>query len=106
VLACAGGSWACVCRAGCGGGDGLSGHVGERRHAQVDGGTAVSGDLVHLVELVRLGGTVPSVPSSSEPTVMHVCALGRLVTRVCAMTSAVVARLIYQMLLARMSPGQ
>jgi hypothetical protein len=32
--------------------------------------------------------------------------LGRLVTRVCAMTSAVVARPIYQMLLARMSPGQ
>jgi hypothetical protein len=28
----------------------------------------------------------------------HVCALGRLVTRVCAMTSVVVARLIYQML--------
>ena len=37
---------------------------------------------------------------------MPMCALGRLVTRVCAMTSAVVARLIYQMLLARMSPGQ
>jgi hypothetical protein len=41
-------------------------------------------------------------------TLMHadVCALGRLVTRVCTMTSAAVARLIYQMLLARMSPGQ
>jgi len=35
-----------------------------------------------------------------------VCALGRLVTRVCAMTFAVVARLIYQTLLARMSAGQ
>ena len=33
-----------------------------------------------------------------------ICALGRLVTRVCAMTSAVVARLICQMLLATMSP--
>jgi hypothetical protein len=30
----------------------------------------------------------------------------RLVTRACAMTSAVVARLVHQMLLARMSPGQ
>jgi hypothetical protein len=33
-------------------------------------------------------------------------ALGRLVTRVCAMTFAVAARLIYQTLLARMSAGQ
>lgn len=35
-----------------------------------------------------------------------VCALGRLVTRVCAMTFAVAARLIGQTLLARMSAGQ
>jgi hypothetical protein len=38
------------------GGDRLSGDVGECGHAQVDGGTAVSGDLVHLVELVFGGG--------------------------------------------------
>jgi len=50
------GSWACVRRAGCGGGDGLSGDVGECGYAQVDGGGAVSGDLVHLVELVFGGG--------------------------------------------------
>jgi hypothetical protein len=34
------------------------------------------------------------------------CALGRLATGVCATTFAVVARLIYQTLLARMSAGQ
>jgi hypothetical protein len=34
------------------------------------------------------------------------CALGRLVRRVCAMTSAVVARLIYQMLFSQDVPGQ
>ena len=56
MLACAGGSWAYVRRVGCGGGDGLSGDVGECGHAQVDGGAAVSGDLVHLVELVFGGG--------------------------------------------------
>jgi hypothetical protein len=39
-------------------------------------------------------------------TLMPMCALGRLVTRVCAMTFAVVARLSYQTLLARMSAGQ
>ena len=43
-------------RAGRGGGDGLSGDLGECGHAQVDGCTAVSGDLVHLVELVFGGG--------------------------------------------------
>ena len=56
MLACAGGSWAYVRRVGCGGGDGLSGDVGECGHAQVDGGAAVSGDLVDLGELVFGGG--------------------------------------------------
>ncbi len=56
MIACAGGSSAYVRRAGCGGGDGLSGDVGECGHAQVDGGAAVGGDLVYLVELVFGGG--------------------------------------------------
>ena len=43
---------------------------------------------------------------AGHPLMHDVCALGRLVTRVWAMTSAVVARPIYQMLLATMSPGQ
>jgi hypothetical protein len=49
-------------------------------------------------------------PSGARPTetsgIADVCALGRLVMRVCAMTSAVVARRVYQMLLGRMSSGQ
>jgi hypothetical protein len=43
----------------------------------------------------------PMAPGAAS-TYADVCALGRLVTRVCAMTFAVVARLIYQTLLARM----
>jgi hypothetical protein len=42
-------------------------------------------------------------PGPRTCTPMPMCAFGRLATRVCAMTSSVVARLINQMLLARMS---
>jgi hypothetical protein len=54
----------------------------------------------------RSGVLRPPVDPASPRDHADVCALGRIVTRVCAMTSAVVARLIYQMLLARMSAGQ
>jgi hypothetical protein len=50
--------------------------------------------------------TPPSAGLTRLSQVADVCALGRLVARVCAMTSAGVARLIYPMLLARMSSGQ
>jgi Lsr2 len=65
--------------------------------------------------VARFKAATPEVDQGDVPvaglwrlTFMHagVCVLGRLVTRVCAMTSTVVARLVYQMLLARMSPGQ
>jgi hypothetical protein len=51
-------------------------------------------------------GTLHKSALPSARRAADVCALGRLVTRVCAMTFAVVARLIYQTLLARMSAGQ
>jgi hypothetical protein len=41
-------------------------------------------------------------PSLTVPDLRRVCALGRLVTRVCAMSTAVVARPIWQILLAGM----
>jgi hypothetical protein len=41
-----------------------------------------------------------------QRTDVPMCAVGRLVTCVCAMTLAVAARRIYQMLLAGMSAGQ
>jgi hypothetical protein len=45
-------------------------------------------------------------PDMASDFHMPAGALGRLVTRVCAITFAVVARHIYQTLLARMSAGQ
>ena len=47
---------------------------------------------------IQLTGTVPGIAD--------VCVLGRLVTRACEMSSAVTARLAYQMLSARMSSKQ
>jgi hypothetical protein len=54
---------------------------------------------------ISRGAQISSRYASASTESADVCASGRLVTRVGAMTLAVAARLIYQTLLARMPAG-
>jgi hypothetical protein len=58
-------------------------------------------------QMISLSGAAGSGASGWElPHMADVCALGRLVTRVCAMTFAVVGVFTYDTPLARMSAGR